>query len=200
VEVEALADTFGKALTDVYQVTSGTYDATKLTSVFAELDAAHAALFDQVFRLNRAVHADQHARREKRDGRSMLVVADDMMLHAEDVIPFAATSWNHLDKLDIASLEPPLRALEASIEELSSYALAHPTEATDELKERDLITHQARAYAVAVRQLIGRARDHIEYTEAEKLMIAANNESAVAGTPGAMIAAYNVLVDIYGQR
>jgi hypothetical protein len=204
-ELEAAGDAFGTALTEVAAAMGEAHaDRAKVATLHPRIlaaldafDAAQGALFDQVYQLNRTVHADRLAHREKREGRSLSVIADDAMMRAEDAMRGGAIGADHLDKLDLAVLTARLDKFEAGFEEMQAYALAHPKELGDNAKAFHGLVENGRSYLVAGRQLVIRARDHVPYTDAEKMMIAANNERSVIGTPAAMVNAYNLLVDFY---
>ncbi len=212
--LEAAGEAYGKALNAVFLLTTTGHDYYdrasrtyapakgvalhgKLLAAFHEFDVAQGALFDEVYRLNRSVHQDQLARREHKNGRTFAVIADDMMLRAEDLVRFAATPWDHLDKLDVVAFTTSLGRFESAIEEMSAYGLANTTEAEGVMKGFRQVTSTAQDYLTTAKQLLIRARDHVAYTDAEKIMLAASNERSVVGTPAAMILAYNNLVDSY---
>jgi len=215
-ELELAGDRYAKALASVFALTSegATYfdrqsperDPArgialhgKLVAAFAEFERAQAQLFDRVFRINREIHVDQLARREKKDGPSLAVRADKLVLHAEGFVQVAATTWDRLDALDTAVLTARLAEIEHDLNELAVYSLAQAAETKTFGGYWQLEDH-ARLFVIASRQLIKRAHDRVPYNDTEKLMIAAGNEASVAGTPASVIAAYNRLVDVYGPR
>jgi hypothetical protein len=217
-ELEADAARFAAAIKAVFELTTrghayfdrdnhATYDPAKgvalhpeIVAAFAAFDAAQGALFDAVSQLNHKVHVDQQARLEKRDGRVVISIAERMMIEAEDLVRYAATPWNRVDKLDADALFAQLDLYENLIEELASSSLAHPEDA-DRIGGRiPALLDLARGYLVVGRQLAQRAKDHAAFTEAEQAMIAAGNEAAVTGAPAAMARAYNRLVEDYNQR
>jgi hypothetical protein len=213
-ELEAAGEAYAKAIDAVFTLTtaghnyfdrsSENFDPAKgsalqpeLLGAFGAFDAAQGALFDQVYRLNRKAHQDQLALREKKDGRTLPIIADDMMFHAEDLVRFAAIPWDHLDKLDLAAFTTSLEAFETSVDEMVSYSAANPKKSDALFKDPWTFKQEVKGYLIAAEQLLSRARDHLAYTDAEKIMIAANNERSVIGTPAAMIDAYNRVVDTY---
>ena len=169
----------------------------RLLAAFDHYDAAQAALFDQVFALNHKIHVDQLARRTKDEGRTLAVMLEELILRAEEVVPFASVSSDRLDAIDVERMTNAIVALQSAVDEVAAYYDLHPREAEALLKGFWQIPRDAKAYVAAARQLAARARDHLAYTDAEKLQIVAHNEAAVVGTPAAMIAAYNQLLDVY---
>lgn len=215
-DLELAGDRYAQALASVFALTSeaaayfdrqtSEHDSArrvalhgKLVAAFAEFEHAQAQLFDRVFRINREIHVDQLARREKKDGQSLAVRADKLMLDAEGFVQVAATTWDRLDALDTAVLTARLTEVEHDLNELAVYSLAQPAE-TKTFGGYSQFEDHARLFVIASRQLIKRAHDRVAYSDTEKLMIGAGNEASVAGAPASVIAAYNRLVDVYGPR
>lgn len=214
--LESAGAAFAKALASVYALTtaghdhfdrdSKTYDPAKgialhgkLMAAFTEFDHAQAALGDEVSRIDLQVRRDQLTRTEQREGRSTVIVVDMMMLQAEEMMRFAVTPADRLDQLDLATLASELGSYEEAVAETSDRALAPPEPETDAEGIKTLVEH-AQLYMVAIRQLIQRARDKVAYSPAEMIMIHANNERAVIGTPAAMADAYNRMVAVYYSK
>ncbi len=214
--LDAAADRFGAALQRVFTLTTaahggGVPDAgardrargdalpPELAPAFAEFDTAQAALFDQVSQLNHEIHLDQVARLEQRDGRTLAVRIELMMLRAEELVRFAATPWDHLDRLDLAVFGAALDRADNAVEDTASFATAHPKEADDVARFGSFI-EDARSYVIAGRQLARRARDRVAYSDAEKIMAGAGNEAAIVGSPAALARAYNAIVEDFAHQ
>lgn len=191
--LESKAEAFGMALAQVYALTKDKKDDPKLAGAFADFDAAHTAFFDELYKRNRAVFADQIARKEKKDGRTATVIADTVVLDAQDIVRLGAVKWDHLDAIDRQTFDTSVVGLDATLDELTAYARTHP--ADKNTKTTWILIDNARAFAITARQLAIRTRDRVAYSDAEKIMIAANNEASVIGTPAAMIDAYNRLLN-----
>lgn len=215
-ELESAGDAYASALASVFALTTEgakSFDAQtphrdaakrlalhgQLTTAFGEFERAQAQLFDQVFQINRKVHIDQLARREKKEGSNLAVRADRLMIHAEGLVQLAATAWDRLDALDLNVLATHLAEIERDLHELSAYAVAEPAELRA-FSGYWNVEDQVRVFVIANKQLIKRARDRVPYSDADKLMIAAGNEASVVGSPASVIAAYNRLVEFYGHR
>lgn len=213
-ELDAAGRAYVDAETQTYALTVAMHDAfdhagrtynpaagialhPRLLAAFDQFDAAQAALFDQVFALNHKIHVDQLARRTRDEGRTLGVMLEELVVRAEEVVPFASISSDRLDAIDLAGMTNAIVALQSAVDEVSSYYDLHPAEAEALLKGFWQIPRDAKSYVAAARNLAARARDHVAYTDAEKLQIVAHNEAAVVGTPAAMIAAYNQLLDVY---
>ena len=108
-------------------------------------------------RLNRAVHVDQVARREQRDGRTLAIRYEHVMLAAEDLVRFAATPWNHLERLDLAAFTALLDALDRDVVDMVAQAVAHPETVASVGGYWGYLQH-ARDYLVSGEQLATRAR------------------------------------------
>lgn len=212
-ELDAAGVAYGKAVADVFALTaaghgyydrgSETYDLAKglalhpeLVAAFDAFDEAQGTLFDQVYLLNRTVHIDQLARREKKDGRKLVTISDAVMVEAEGLVRFAATPWDQLDQLDLPALTLQLGGLENVLEKMTAYALDHEEE-TDAFEGFQTLVAHANAYVIAAKQLVHRARGNVAYTDADKIMIGANNEAGVPGTPAAMVKTYNRLAEAW---
>jgi hypothetical protein len=156
-------------------------------------------LFDIVLRLNREVHIDQLARKVQKEGATLPIAIESVMVHAEGLVAQMATTFDRLEALDAMALSDELAKLEKLGQQMTARAAAESKEVTA-FDGYYSFEHHLRIFVVATRQLIARARERVAYSDAEKLMIAANNESGVPGTPAAAIAAYNKLAEIYGVR
>lgn len=201
--LEAAGNDFARALGTTFTLTS-TYDPAKaaalsppLLEAFAEFDRAQGALSDEVRRLNSRVRVDQLAQREKKTGRTILFLIDKVMFHAEELVRRAAIRSDRLDRLDLGALATELAAFEDVVDELHARALANPAETVKDVADLSIISAAIKTFAIAARQLVTRARDKIPYSEADAIMIKANNEESVIGTPGALISAYNRLINSY---
>lgn len=210
-ELDAAAVAYGKALRRVHAVTTAVHDYYDranssyapskgvalhgaLMAAFGGFDAAQGALFDQVFWLNRKVHADQLAAREKTSPRDVAIVADNMMLRAEDLVRLVGVGWKQLDKVDATAVAERLARFERSYEELEGLVLGG-SQSEDVTRGYWAIKKPAQQYSIAARQLIARVRENLPYTDAERIMIEAKNEESVVGTPEAIVDTYNRLVE-----
>jgi len=195
-EIEAAGLRFATALRDLGSLTAhdGERDRGKLEAAFAAFDRAQGELFDKVFLLNRKLHRAELAEREKREGRSQAVLSQRVVLEAEELVELAAIRWNELDKLDVTELGKRVEAFDVVVKELAFYA----STVTDPDKQKHLedILDGARACSRAAKLLMRRARDHIAYSDAEQLLIEADKEAEITGTPAAVIEAYNTLVGL----
>jgi hypothetical protein len=215
-DLDTAGKSFADALQTVYTVTSEVesyfdraspkFDRTKgvathpkLVAAFADFERAQGVLFDLVHQRNRQIHQDQLARREQKEGRTLVVRGDALMLQAEAVVALAATSWDRVDAIDLDALGKHLAELEELAHEMSVHAAATPKEMSA-FDGYHSFEHLVRTFVVAIRQLVMRREHGVAWTEAERLMIAANNEANVPGTPTAVVSAYNRLVDFWGAR
>jgi hypothetical protein len=170
----------------------------KLLAAFAAFDRAHNALFELVFKLNHEVHASQLAQRIERDGRNAVNVTDTIMLLAEDLAHYGELSPDRVDQIDLAALTRQLDQIDRQVHELDGIA-------TSDLEDANHVPHlpalldAIHAFVAAGRQLVVRAQNHVAYSDAEKIMIGARNDAAVIGTPAALLAAYNRMVNGYNQ-
>jgi hypothetical protein len=154
-------------------------------------------LYDRVFELNRKAHEDQYRRRLAVDGHTFEMKNEDLMLRAEDIVRRAAVPSDRLDALPIDDLGPRVAALDMVAQEILAYADDKPKEADELMKPYWPMANATHAFVLAAKQVVARATDHIAYSDLEKLMISAGNEKDVAGTPAALVAAYNKLVAQY---
>jgi hypothetical protein len=215
-EIDAAAERFAAALQRVFALTTAAYGAldpgagtrdrtganappAELGSAFADFDTAQAALFDQVSQLNHEVHLDQVSRLEQRDGRTLEIRTELMMLRAEELVRFAATPWDRLDKLDLTAFGAALDRVDGAVEDTASFASAHPKDAEGFARFWSFVD-DARSYVIAGHQLVRRARDRVAYSDAERIMAGAGNEAAIVGSPGALARAYNVVVEDFAHR
>ena len=198
-ELEAAGAAYATELARVHRLTS-TYDRAKAVELHGELmaafdafDRAEAALYDQVYSVNRKMHLAQLAQREKKEENGDLVI-ERAQLAGEDVARFAAVPWNQLDKLDPVAFATSIGGLESAVESLHEFQRQEPDQARlvagfDEFRDN------ADALVTAARQLALRAHDNVQYTDAEKVVIRAGNEASVVGTPAAIAHAYNRVAD-----
>jgi hypothetical protein len=194
-ELEAAGDDYAAALQAVFAAaTEPQVDRTKMAAAFDRFDAAQAALFDQVDLHNRAVLADELARRERKEGHTIAVIGDRLFFQADQLVRIAAIRWDQLDRLDLAAAEPLLAGFRRGLDELAVSRLG--SHSGDDTKHLDTLADDAGAFYLAMQCEVARARDHVAFTDAERLAIATNGESDVVGTPGAVVFAYNRLVGI----
>ena len=213
-DLDAAGRAYLDALTEAYAVSVAMHDAfdhasrrynpaagialhPRLLGAFDHFDAAHSALFDRVYELNHKIHVDQLARRTGDEGRTLAVMAEELILRAESLAPFASVSSDRLDAIDLDAMNAAIVAVESSLDEITAYADLHPKDAEALVSGFWELPRSAKAYVFAARQLVARAKEHVAYTDSEKLQIVAHNEAAVVGTPAAMIEAYNHLLDVY---
>lgn len=184
------AKSFDRSKPETYAPEQGRALHPELVTAFSAFDAAQGQLFDEVSRLNRQVHAAQLATPAppaKGKPSELDVLWNRMLYEAEGLAHLAAS--------------PQLRAeLPRFIQQLQSYERAFAatiTYVTSIGKENDHAETlgNARELVTDGKQLLHRTRDNLAYTEAEKIMIAANNEKDVVGSPAAVLASYNRLVD-----
>lgn len=196
---------YGESLTHVWALTAARADwpaatdpeRAQLVATFDAFDAAHGALFDLVFALNRKVHIDQLARHEQRHGRTLAVLAEQAVLDAEALVQVLGARWDRVHTLDAERLSLAIAAFERSLEDVNARALEDAKEAEGLMEEFWAFRDRGRAYARAARELEIRVRDKVPFTDEDRLRIAANNEGAVAGSPAAAIDAYNFFLEAY---
>jgi hypothetical protein len=167
-----------------------------LLAAFREFDRTQGPLFDEVRRLDLGVRRDQLTRTEQREGRTLQVLIDWMMLRGEELIAIASTPTERLEQLDVAAAGAMATAFEDTLAEAA--AARRSVDPAD--TEPDVLVLQARRFLIAARQMISRARDKLAFTDAERIMLAAANEPEVVGTPAALAAAYNKLIEAYYAR
>lgn len=192
---------------DRFDPRSAAYDPAKgvasygpLIAAFREFDRAQGALFDEVRRLDLEVRRGQLARVEQAVGRTIVVLVDLMLLRGEELIALAATPPDQLERLDVKAAATQLAAFEDALAEAVARARAEPSEMQAHVKRFNVLADRARMLVSATRQLIQRASDELAFTDAERITIAVGDERTVVGTPAAMVAAYNKLVESYYAR
>jgi hypothetical protein len=204
--VDALTETYAltAAMRDAFMRSSGAYDPARgaalhahVLAAFTRFDAAEANLFDQIYAINRRIHLDQLSRRTAQEGRTFAVMTDEMMVRAEGLAAFASVAPDRLDAIDTHAMAEAVAALDNSLAEVTAYAGHNPKEAEELIRGFDELPRRVKGYVLSSKQLLVRARDHIPYTDMEKLQIAAHNDAAITGTPAAMIDAYNHILEIY---
>ena len=195
-ELEAAAAAYGRAMTAVFTATKAR-DHAALIAAFRDFDTAHGVLFDQVYRLNHDLRRQQLARRQDDEGRTYGVIADDLMIRGEGLVRFGAIRWDRVDAIDVAAMNAELAQFERTLDELAEYVGDGADKAEPRMDRFPEISTYAKAYLVAAKQLASRASGKIPFSDAEKIMIAADNEIAVVGAPAPMITAYNNLVTAY---
>lgn len=190
---------FGKALARVYALLDAhNIDPQQLESAFAEFDRAHTVLFDRVYTINRAAFAEQLENKTAKLGagnESAAILADRVVLYAQDVVQAGALHSGSLDQIDASAIGPPLAEFERAIDDLGAYLRAYPRKATEEAKTAPGLFERAKTLAAAAHELELRARAHVEFTPSERLRIDAGSGDRVPGTPASLVAAYNRLVN-----
>lgn len=202
-ELVRAGDAFSRALEQLHTITSSSakLDASKspnaeaaqalqseLLDTFSAFERAQSALYDEVFRLNRQVHAAQLAQpapQGKGAPTELEQLWNRMLFEAEGLVQFAALPLPAARHGELAAqLDRYERAFAATSMHLRAQQNADPAAAL--APAQDLLT--------AGRQLLHRVRDNIPYTDAEKIMIAANNEKNLVGSPSSVLVGYNNLV------
>lgn len=201
-ELVRAGDAFARALEQLHAVTStsakyrgGAANAEaalalhpELVAAFAAFERAQVELYDEVFRLNRQVHAAQLAQpapHGKGAPSELEQLWNRMLFEAEGLVRFAVTPLEANAHGELAAqLERYERALGVTSMYLRAQKDSDP--ATALAPAQDLLT--------ASRQLLHRVRDNIPYTDAEKIMIAADNEKNLVGSPASVLLGYNNLV------
>jgi hypothetical protein len=195
--LEAAGDRFAHALLTTFTLTSAGKDSPELAAAFTEFDEAQGMLADETRRLNMSIRASQLDAREKKEGRTLALIVDRMMFHAEELVRRSAIRWDLLDKLDLAGVSAELTTFQNLVAEMHTRALANPKETEKDISDYSVLSNSVRQFEISARQLTMRVGNHVAFSDAEKIMLQANNEEAVTGTPGAMIATYNQLVSAY---
>jgi hypothetical protein len=198
--LDAAGAAYGAAIADVRRLTVS-YDRTRaaelhpqLLAAFGAFDRAQAALFDQLYTLNRTAHIAQFAVRAHGEVDAIENIVEKLELAAEDVARFAAVPWNELERIDTTALQNSVAGLERSIESLHAFEERQPEQIKLDESFYTILDH-ADDLAAAARGLARRARDRVAYSDAEQLMIRAGNEANVAGTPASLAHAYNDLAE-----
>lgn len=202
-EVDLVGARFAATLVTVHeqstQAASAQGDLSRLREAIDEFERAQATLFDLVRELNRQVHRDTLAARRAAEGPTLSVQIEETMLVAEALVATAAIPWDRLELLDRTLLVATLTDLESKAQAMTMRALTEPKEVTAWTGYYNYEHHLDR-FLIATRALLQRVHANVAFTDAEKLQIAVGAEADVAGTPGAVIAAYNKLIDMYGVR
>lgn len=202
-ELVRVGDAFARALEQLHTLTSSRAKLgaqkppnaeaeaalhTDLLEAFAAFERAQRGLYDEVFRLNRQVHAAQLAQpapQGKGAPTELEQLWNRMLYEAEGLVQFAALPLPAARHGEFAAqLDRYERALAATSMNLRAQQNSDPAVALAPAQE--LLT--------AGRQLLHRVRDNIPYTDAEKIMIAANNEKNLVGSPASVLVGYNNLV------
>ncbi len=202
-ELVRVGDAFARALEQLHTITSSSakLGASKSPSVeaaqtlrgellesFSAFERAQRELYQEVFRLNRQVHAAQLAQpapQGKGAPTELEQLWNRMLYEAEGLVQFATSPLPTERHGELAAqLERYERALAATSMNVRAQANSDPAAAL--APAQDLLT--------AGRQLLHRVRDNIPYTDAEKIMIAANNEKNIVGSPASVLVGYNNLV------
>jgi hypothetical protein len=97
----------------------------KVVEAFKSFASAHKSLSSQVRTLSRKRREAELAAREKAEGRNLEVIIDSMMLEAETLVAMASTP-----DADSASLDAQIATYGKAVDEVDSYATAHPDEAS----------------------------------------------------------------------
>lgn len=204
--LDAAGSAYASALLEIYRLTSS-YDAQqaaalhpRLLGAFAAFDTAQAALFDQLYELNRGVHVAQHAQRLQKEGRTLAVVTDAALLAGEAVARYASAPSQDLDRLDAQKLATSVAELEVVLEEVAVHDELAPLESEQPEANKAFegymtLLERGRKLATTARALVARARNKVAYSASEQLMIDAGNEAEVVGTPAAVAHAYNRFVE-----
>lgn len=202
-ELVRAGDAFARALEQLHSITSNSAKLSagkppnpeaaaalhpELVEAFSAFERAQVALYDEVFRLNRQVHAAQLAQpapQGKGAPTELEQVWNRMLYEAEGLVRFAVVPISAKQHGEFAAqLERYERALAAT--SLLVRAQGNADAPTALAPAQELLT--------AGRQLLHRVRDNIPYTDAEKIMIAANNEKNLVGSPASVLLGYNNLV------
>jgi hypothetical protein len=97
----------------------------KVVEAFKGFAAANKELSSQVRMMNRKRTEAKLAAREKAEGRNLEVIIDSMMLEAETLVAMASKP-----DADLAALDAQIAAYGKSVDEVDTYASAHPDEAS----------------------------------------------------------------------
>lgn len=192
--LEAAADAFGAALARVHLLTLEGGASSELLVAFDEFDRAQAALFDQIFLLNHDVHVKQLARREQRSGPTLATSVEGAKVRAEPLVRHVTFRFDSLDRLDLAAFDTDLADFIDAMATLRSRARSDNAAAA-RLSGLQEALDAGNELTEAAKQLRRRIVDKVPFTESESLLLHVNAEASVPGSPGAMIAAYNRLVE-----
>lgn len=162
----------------------------ELIAAFSAFEAAQGRLFDEVFQLNRKVHQVQltgPAPTGKGAPTELELLWNRMFFEAEGVASFAAQPQRLRSELEAFAQQ--LQAFERAYAAASAHISS-----TKQMEDYRGALAVAQDLITDGRQLEQRTRTNLPYTDAERIMIASNNEKAVVGSPMAVIETYNLMM------
>ena len=108
---------------------------------------------------------------------------------------------DRLDTIDVAAITSQVAQFRSALDELAAYMDRDDVDKNEAGMSRyPEISHHAKRYLVASSHLASRVSRQVPFSDAEKIMIAADNEVEVVGSPAAMLLAYNNLAAAFARE
>jgi hypothetical protein len=164
----------------------------KLMAAFDRFAAADAGLRPVIERIDDRIQLENLAAIEKQEGRKTNYFVLTVMIRAKAVLHAEPTGPT--EGFDIHQAVQALDALDAAIQDLETYGLAHPGE-----KAGSIFISGARSFLKSGKELMRRVRDKVAYSSGEKMLLRGQGSWMVEGSPGALTRNYNQLVERFNS-
>jgi hypothetical protein len=156
----------------------------KLVAAWDAFDAADHALRERVDAISDARAVAKLASIEKSEGRHARYFIESLMIEAKRVV-----RAEDEEKPDLDAIKRAIDAFEAASKGLEA----------DDGKVGSMFLGNAKTFLATAKQLMRRIRDHVPYSDGDKMMINAGSGWMIEGSPQKLLRDYNALVDGYNS-
>lgn len=158
----------------------------KLVAAWDAFDAADRALRERVDAIDDARAVSKLAAIETSEGRNAHYYIESLMVEAKRVV-----RTEGVDKPDLDAIKAAVDAYEATSKGLEA--------AAGDGKIGSMFVDTAKKFLATAKQRMRRIRDHVPYSDGDKMMIDAGSGWMIEGSPQRLLRDYNALVDGYNS-
>ncbi len=163
----------------------------RLVAAWDAFAKADKALRGEVEAINDKRALERLAEIEKSEGRKARYAVEALMIKAKRVLRAEGA-----DKPDLGVITKALADYEAAVKDAEQFA---GNGFTDRTKIGSMFVSNAKSYLVTAKQLMRRLRDHVPYSQGDRMMLQSGGGWMVEGSPPRLSRDYNQLVDAYNR-
>ena len=161
----------------------------RLVAAWDAFASADKALRAGVEAINDRRAAERLAEIESKEGRKARYHIEALMIQAKRVLRTQDAA-----KPDIAAITAALNEYEETVR-----AIEKLPEADGAKKIDSFFLSNAKTFLTSAKQLMRRIRDHVPYSQGDRMMINAGGGEMIEGTPQRLLRDYNALVEAYNR-
>jgi Protein of unknown function (DUF3829) len=163
----------------------------RLVAAWDAFARADQALRGAVEAINDKRKAEKLAEIEKSEGRKAHYYVEALMIQAKRVLRTQDAA-----KPDLAAITQALNEYETAVKAAEQFS---GSDIGDRTKIGSMFIGNAKSFLVTAKQLMRRIRDHVPYSQGDRMMLHSGGGWMVEGSPPRLLRDYNQMVDAYNR-